>query len=279
MGRLKCVLEPSGSTSSPTSTPTLETDYSYDALSDLAGVTQWGGPNNSAGARSRSFSYDPLSRLVQATNPESGTVCYGIWNNGTCQANYDADGNLLSKVDARGVQTTFSYDALNRLVSKKYLNDSSATPYSCYQYDSSSVINGVGRLANEWTQPSSAGQCAAPPSGYLTLHSISAYDPMGRLWTDEQCTSARCNKVTPCSTASGGNQSYACDLAGNVTCSSNGMAAPPGLSGGQLTFTSSFDGDGHLGGITSNWTTFPTNLFTLQSYGRSAPHLGRSALT
>jgi hypothetical protein len=49
------------------------------------------------------------------------------------------------------------------------------------------------------------------------------------------------------------------------------MAATPGLSGGQLTFTSSFDGEGHLGGITSNWTTFPTNLFTLQSYGPVGP--------
>ena len=62
-----------------------ETDYGYDALNNLLGVTQKG--SISANARTRSFQYDSLSRLSSAANPESGTITYG----------YDADGNVITK--------------------------------------------------------------------------------------------------------------------------------------------------------------------------------------
>lgn len=73
LGRLTKVMEPNGTSSSAS----METDYSYDTLSNLLGVTQWGGAYGSSGSVSRSFSYDSLSRLKQGYNPESGWVCYG----------------------------------------------------------------------------------------------------------------------------------------------------------------------------------------------------------
>jgi hypothetical protein len=47
-----------------------ETDYSYNLLDGLVSVNQKG---NNTTARVRSFSYDSLSRLLCAANPESGT--------------------------------------------------------------------------------------------------------------------------------------------------------------------------------------------------------------
>jgi len=101
-----------------------ETDYTYDTLDNLAQVVQ-------SGSRPRTFSYDWVSRLLSANNPESGKICYGTLSGSTCQQNgYDANGNLLYKTDARGVQATYSYDALNRLLGKTYSNNDPSVSYS-----------------------------------------------------------------------------------------------------------------------------------------------------
>ena len=55
------------------------TTYAYDVLANLKTVTQ--------GAQTRSFTYDSLSRLKTAVNPESGTVSYV----------YDDNGNLAGQ--------------------------------------------------------------------------------------------------------------------------------------------------------------------------------------
>ncbi len=84
------------------------TSYAYDTLDDLTTVTQ--------GVQTRSFVYDSLKRLSSATNPESGTLSY----------QYDANGNLVVKTDARGVSSHYSYDALNRSL-RRWYNGSSLT--------------------------------------------------------------------------------------------------------------------------------------------------------
>jgi RHS repeat-associated protein len=116
-----------------------ETVYQYSALGDLLSVTQNG--SNSSNARLRSFSYDSMSRLTSANNPESGTVAYG----------YDADGNVVTKnapspnqpsTGTRTVTTTYAYDMLNRLTGKSY-NDGYAsngpTPGTGYAYDGNTL--------------------------------------------------------------------------------------------------------------------------------------------
>src|SRR5260370_24780163 len=89
-----------------------ETDYQYDTLGNLTLVQQQGGVSDPSQWRTRTFSYDSLSRLLSATNPESGTINYG----------YDASCNLASKTSpapnqtgAASLQTSFYYDLLNRL--------------------------------------------------------------------------------------------------------------------------------------------------------------------
>jgi len=116
-----------------------ETDYQYDALSDLLLVTQNG--SNGWSAQMRTFSYDSLSRLTSAINPESGTITYG----------YDADGNVITKsapspnqptTGTKTVTTTNSFDALNRLTGKSY-NDgyasNSQTPRAMFAYDGTAL--------------------------------------------------------------------------------------------------------------------------------------------
>jgi YD repeat-containing protein len=150
------------------------TDYRYDALDNLVLVSQGYCPN----CRQRSFTYDALSRLTQAVNPESGTVSYG----------YDANGNLTSRTDARGITTRYAYDALNRVVSKTY---SDSTPAVTYRYDDSSVSHGVGQLAEV-------------TNGISTTKYL-AYDPLGRVTASQQLTSDEAY-----------NFSYTYDLAGSL---------------------------------------------------------------
>jgi YD repeat-containing protein len=90
------------------------TQYSYDALDSLTGVTQ--------GSLSRSFSYDSLKRLTQAQNPESGTINYSYRSGGAlCSGDASA---VCSHTDARSYTTTMTYDALNRLTAKSYSDGS-----------------------------------------------------------------------------------------------------------------------------------------------------------
>jgi YD repeat-containing protein len=68
-----------------------ETGYQYDVLGNLLRVDQKGSAStDSSQWRTRLFTYDSLSRLLTASNPESGTITYF----------YDANGNLLQKAMA-----------------------------------------------------------------------------------------------------------------------------------------------------------------------------------
>ncbi|MGH9740233.1 MAG: hypothetical protein ACRD4X_16855, partial [Candidatus Acidiferrales bacterium] len=129
LGRLTEVIENPGGLN-------YTTNYTYDALGNVTGVTQ-------SGSRNRTSVYDSLSRLTSSTNPESGTTTY----------TYDADGNLATKTDARNITATYTYDALNRVTQKTY---SDGTPSAFFYYDANNAwgyteTNMVGRLTEEWT--------------------------------------------------------------------------------------------------------------------------------
>ncbi len=252
LGRMTQVQEPSAVSPNPT----LTTNYSYDLFDNLLSVNQQG--TGADVARNRSFNYDSLSRLTCASNPESSyascpATATGTYTPGTIGYTYDANGNLASKTDARGVVTTYAYDALNRLLSKSYAlssGSSAGTPSSCFQYDT--AARGVGRLRSEWTQD---GSCpAAPPSsGFFTLRSITGYDEMGRITNEQQCTPANC------AASSGPVLGYVYDLAGKPTQISNSVGA--GTSA--LTTTNTFDLAGHLSSVGSSWGAFPACLYVL----------------
>jgi YD repeat-containing protein len=100
------------------------TTYGYDALNDLTSVTP-------AAGTGRSFTYTSLKQLQSATNPETGTI----------SSTYDANGNLLTKTDGRGIVTTYCYNTqttsnlstvcyngLDQLLGKSYSDSVSSTP-------------------------------------------------------------------------------------------------------------------------------------------------------
>lgn len=119
------------------------TQYFYDVLGNLRRVTQ--------GTQQRYFTFDSLSRLIRVRNPEQLTKPSLSLNDAmignsewTIAYDYDNNGNLKHRTDARGVVTTYGYDALNRPVSRSYANDPAATPNVSYVYD----LQGKGLLAS-----------------------------------------------------------------------------------------------------------------------------------
>jgi RHS repeat-associated protein len=239
-GRLTRVMEPNGTTSMPS----METDYVYDPLDNLVSATQWGGASGAAGARTRSFSYDKLSRLIQAYNPESGWTCYGTSSGApsgsNCTEGYDGNGNLIYKTDARGIRITFIYDALNRLLQKSASDNSLVYSYS---YDDTSRPNGIGRLAH------SSNNVNGAASYY--------YDAMGRVTDRYVCVPGNCTYTL------GAWQHY--DLAGN--------AVESNLADGILV-SSTYDSAGRLNGVTTNVSGTLVSSTTYGAAGLTNDHLG-----
>jgi len=156
--------------------------YFYDALGNLTCVEQHGNvadtgcsaaPTSDATSpwRVRRFTYDSFSRLLTATNPESGTISY----------TYDADGNLLQKTSPAPNQTgtaiqtvSYCYDDLHRVTMRDYqthvFNPPACpitAPVVSYAYDSGD--NAKGHLTSLLDQ-----------AGTATY----AYDILGRLTTE-----------------------------------------------------------------------------------------------
>lgn len=193
LGRVTSVLEPNDTTGALT----WETDYQYDTLDDLTRVDQKGGTTDSTQWRTRTFGYDGLGRMTQSVTPEAGTttVYFTTSGGGLCSGNPSAP---CRQTDARGITTTFSYDGLNRLLSKSH---SDGSPTVGYEYDQSSLwgvtlANPKGRPTHQYTG--------------ANAERIFSYDAMGRAVSQWD--------ALPSNFGSGSYQtSIAYDLAGNIT--------------------------------------------------------------
>jgi RHS repeat-associated protein len=179
LGRLVRVDEPDANNSlGSVDSPSQPTSYTYDVLGNLTQVNQ--------GSQTRRFTYSSLSRLTSASNPEASNQ-QGVQIPITYQ--YDANGNLTQKTDARGVTTTYVYDALNRPTSRSY---SDSTPTVTYAYDTAGVSNSKGRLISV--------------SSSVSNTSYSGYDAMGRVTASSQTTDGQTYAM-----------SYGYNLAGAIT--------------------------------------------------------------
>ncbi|MRR57813.1 MAG: hypothetical protein EG824_06330 [Deltaproteobacteria bacterium] len=105
---------------------TYTTDYVYDEAGNLRRID----PSHGGLADTIRFYHDSFGRKVKSYDADRG-----IW-----QFAYDAVGNLNWQKDARNIETSFTYDELNRIVSK-----SNAAGTTSYYYDTVGTYC-VGRL-------------------------------------------------------------------------------------------------------------------------------------
>ena len=199
-----------------------ETYYSYDALGNLRQVTQ--------GSQTRTFVYDSLSRLISATNPESGTMTYA----------YDPNGNLIEKTDARGVKTTMTYDVLNRVKSRVYsgitpegTTAANATPPVFYFCDDYSTLPSG---APAWSGTPSKGRLIGVTYGSGSEGTYYKYDAAGRIVTNHQ-RQGTSNYAT----------TYTYNLAGGVKGEDRGN---------RFRISSSYDDAGRLRSMDTSFTPF-----------------------
>jgi RHS repeat-associated protein len=217
LGRLTNIMEPTGA----------QTIYTYNALNNLLSVNQKGVSGETP--RNRSFNYDSLSRLHCASNPENSqnpcpTSATSTLPSGVTSYIYDANSNLTSNTDARGIMISYSYDALNRMTAKSSSGASGVPGFNySYLYDDTTHTNGIGRLTHSSNDVNGA-------EDYF-------YDPVGRLDKETYCIPDDCSYGTQV------GATY--DLAGNIM----SLTYPDGRtvsqqwnSAGQLTQVSDVSG-------------------------------------
>ncbi|MBZ5555630.1 MAG: hypothetical protein LAO21_23230 [Acidobacteriia bacterium] len=236
LGRLIRVDEPDKDTGElgPVDSPAQPTSYQYDALDDLVHVTQ--------GGQHRYFMYDSLKRLVRARNPEqdvyaSIALLDPLTGNDQWSMKYvyDNAGNLTSKTDARGVVTTYAYDALNRVKTRSYGGATGVdwTPTVTYTYDVGTGCNFKGRLTQVTNSNSTTN--------------YTCYDAMGRVLGTSQVT---------------GGQTYAMSYGYNLA---GGMTTQAYPSGREVT--TGYDPAGRMNGLSGPQSKIYATTFLYAAHG------------
>ena len=118
------------------------TNYTYDELGNLRKVDQ--------GGQLRFFMYDSLGRLTRSKEAErtfnptiTGTDSVTGNTQWSMSYTYDANANLISRKDAIGTTTTYTYDNFNRNTTVDY-SSTANNPDLVRGYDG--AINGKGRF-------------------------------------------------------------------------------------------------------------------------------------
>jgi RHS repeat-associated protein len=212
--------------------PTYTTPYGYDVLDDLTLVCQNGTISSGVcggGGQSRSFTYDSLKRLVQAVNPESGTITYS----------YDTSGNLSTRTDANSTVLTFSaYDGMNRATGKSYAPGTgvASTPSVSYTYGDAQTSCNLRGLLMQVTASSTPSM----------VNNYTCYDWAGRPTSSNQVTGGQTHGM-----------SYGYDLAGLM----KSFTLP---SGRQQTIT--YDTAGRASGVSGTYGASATTYASAFSY-------------
>jgi YD repeat-containing protein len=151
------------------------TEYAYDALENLREVRQ--------GVQRRHFAYDARGRMIRVALPEHQinpalALADPITGNAgwTESFEYDQNGSLLARTDARGITQNFAYDRLNRLTLTSFSDG--VTPSVTRSYDEGcfglTLANARGRLGCEVVR---TGVEQRTPAATL----ITGYDAAGRV--------------------------------------------------------------------------------------------------
>ncbi len=254
LGRMIRVDEPNSAGALGTvSSPNQSTSYMYDVLDNLVKITQ--------GSQTRYFKYDSLSRLIRERQAEQTTnSSYNLTDSLTGNSSwtrkleYNSHGLVTNTYDARGVQTSYSYDGLNRLTLIDY---SDSTPDARYFYDSQTLPSG----APTYTHGSANGQLIAMTYGSSssTTGTYFGYDNMGRVNVQKQVTGSTTYSL-----------SYTYNLAGLLATETYPT---------NRVLTHSYDDAGRLSQISDGTTAFvssfsytPGGALLSETWGNGAVH-------
>lgn len=243
--------------------PNQPTFYEYDGNGNLSKVTQTEGSIT----QERLFRYDSLSRLTHEKQVEETPTLddNGVKNLTTGQwtrvYKYNTSGKLIEGVDARGVKTSLTYDALQRVKTVTYTGETGyLTPDITYTYDEERTgFFNKGSL----TKVETAQETDMPPTSQ-----VYDYDLMGRIKKHTQ--SVGTNNYT---------LEYGYNLAGQpisekypsgrtVSLQIDSIGRPSAISDAQRTYTSGYQYASH-GGISS--VNFGNG--TVESFGYDSQRL------
>jgi len=188
----------------------------------------------------RSFTPSSLQRLVSASNPESGTVSY----------TFDANGNALTRTDARGLITTLTYDPLNRPLTKTYSDNT--TPNVSYCYDAAPPSD---QSCPSTAQNGFRGRLTQAKSSISTTQ-YTSFDDLGRIKQSKQITGSTPYPFT-----------YGYDIGGNLT----SMTLPTNR---QINYT--YDDQSRLGSVISIVNGVPQTVASTFGY---APYGAMTQMT
>lgn len=234
--------------------PVQPTDYAYNALDNLIQTSQTGVPNGGSTpvTQIRAFTYSSLGRLISASNPEGGLI--------TCE--YDANGNLKKKTDARGIVINYTYDELNRNRTLDYSN-TAVNPDITRVYDNPAPGGyGKGKFWKDY-----AG--GDDNNGQNVEHKVvDSYDALGRSLSVRRLF--KNNGVW--SNAFTTSQTY--DLAGHVKTktypSGRSVTYAYDVAGGLTSFTGNI-GDGVSRTYSTGIQYNPQGQLTREQFGTSTP--------
>jgi RHS repeat-associated protein len=253
LGRVIRLDEPNSSGSlGAVSSPAQATSYMYDVLGNLVKITQ--------GDQQRYFKYDSLSRLIRERQVEqSVNSSYNLSDSLTGNSSwtrkfeYNSHGLLTHGYDARGIQTDFYYDDLNRVTLIDY---SDSTPDARYYYDSQTLPSG----APSYTHGSANGRLIGMTYGSSssTTGTYFGYDNMGRVNVQKQVT---------------GSNTYSLSYTYNLA----GLLATETYPSNRV-LTHSYDNAGRLSQISDGTTTLASSFGYAPSGGMLSETWGNGAV-
>lgn len=174
------------------------TSYEHDPLSRLVTTVQ---DVNGTSARTQ-VEYTELDRIAKVIDPKGLATTYAVNalgeqtglispDTGTSSATYDAAGNRLTETNARGITTTYRYDALGRPISRTYADTLMNVSYTYDVGPTACTADErfpIGRLATMTDRSGNTAYC---------------YNRFGQLTRKVQTTNGRAFTVQYAYTAAG----------------------------------------------------------------------------
>jgi len=168
------------------------TNYKYNALDQLAEVSQPGAGTTAGTTQTRTFTYDKLGFLRVEKVPEKWSGSLPVTNSYDI---YDAIGDIKQKTEGSGttkVISTYTYDSAGRLLQ---LEAPAGTKYAVNCYDGATTCDGVTGVPSGGTYPKghrtrSVGYNYIPRNGPQLIQDYTYSDPTGSSRLSAKATAA-----------------------------------------------------------------------------------------